>query len=187
MQRFLGKSLFFFGSLTACTILALTTGCASGGFKLTRQYAGWVNSQTVILRVIIYILTGIVFAVTLLIDMVVFNTMDFWQGHVSAGSFDFKDGEKTYQVKHEYLPGTQLRQSTIVVRDRDMNIAQEVQLTELTTGDIEMRVDGKLRARVKGLSGLPIAEVFGDRGQIVKEEVVPFAPLVIRQKAFARN
>lgn len=53
----------------------LATGCASGGFKLTRQYAQFVNRQQLILRIVLYILTSIVFAATLLIDAVIFNTM----------------------------------------------------------------------------------------------------------------
>src|SRR5688572_8030721 len=99
------KLSFFFLSSIACFTMALTSGCASGGFKLTRQYARWVNSQNIILRIVLYILTFIVFAVTLLIDAVVFNTIDFWEGKVSEGTYDFKDGDKVYQVRHEFLPG----------------------------------------------------------------------------------
>ena len=111
----ISKLLFYLSSLSASAIMALTTGCASGGFKLTRQYAGFVNRQPTILRIIIYLLTGIVFAVTMLIDMVIFNTIDFWEGRVSAGSYEFKKGDKTFHVRHEFMPGTILKRSTIRV------------------------------------------------------------------------
>ena len=80
--------------VTALSVAMLATaGCASGGFKLTREYARWVNSKNIILRIILYILTAVVFAVTMLIDLVVFNTMDFWNGTVSQGDYKFKGEE----------------------------------------------------------------------------------------------
>src|SRR5690606_10112033 len=99
------------------------------GFKITRQYARFVNSQMIVLRIILYILTSIVFAVTLLVDMVVFNTIDFWNGTVSQGDYEFKDGGKTYHARHEILP-SKLKQSTIKISDENGKHLQEVVLRE---------------------------------------------------------
>ena len=100
MSKIWMKPSFYLSSFAACAIMALTAGCASGGFKLTRQYARWVNSQNIILRIVIYILTSVVFAVTMLIDFVIFNTLDFWNGTVAAGSYEFKDGDKLFQERN---------------------------------------------------------------------------------------
>jgi hypothetical protein len=156
--------------------MALTTGCASGGFKLTRQYAGWVNSQNIILRIVLYILTSVVFAVTLLIDAVVFNTMDFWEGRVSQGTYEFKDATKTYQVRHEFQPGTQLKRSTIQIKDLNQARLQEIVLSETASGEIEMFIDGKLRTRVHSISEAPVASIFDGSGKLVDEHVVLIAP-----------
>ncbi|MGZ3798465.1 MAG: DUF3332 family protein [Pseudobdellovibrionaceae bacterium] len=177
MQRISARFWFYLSSFVACSVMALTSGCASGGFKLTRQYAGWVNSQNIILRIIIYILTIVVFSVTLLIDAVVFNTIDFWEGRISAGSFEYKDGSKAYYVKHEYLPNTQLRRSTIHITDSDKKTVQDVVMAETDTGDIEVFVDGKLKTRVKGVAEFPIASIFDDNGKVIQETPVLLSPV----------
>lgn len=164
--------IFYFSSAIACTILALSTGCASGGFSLTRKYAGFVNSQNIILRIVLYILTSIVFAVTMLIDLVVFNTLDFWDGKVSQGTYNFKDKNNLYVVNHVFLPTTHLRQSTIVIKSESNKIIQEIILTEIKTKEIEMRVDGVLRARVKDISSIPIAYTFDMSGKILSEKTL---------------
>jgi len=88
-----------------------------GGFKLTREYAGFVNKQQPYHPHYSLHLNRNYFAATLLIDMVIFNTMDFWEGRVSAGSYEFKDGNKFYQAHHEIVPNTGLKRSTIRVMD----------------------------------------------------------------------
>ena len=178
MQRYWSKSLFYIGSLLACSIMALTTGCVSGGFKLTRQYARWVNSQNIIIRIILYILTSVVFAVTLLVDSVIFNTMDFWEGKVSEGKYEFKEGEKTYQVHHEIQPGTRLKRSTIKVVSPDQSLLQHIVLNETLTGEVEMMVDGKLRGRVQNMTSIPVATLFDEKGNVVEEKVLlPNSPI----------
>lgn len=169
------KFSFYISSFVACAVLALTTGCASGGFKLTRQYAGWVNSQHIIIRIILYILTAVVFAVTMLIDLVIYNTMDFWNGRVSAGDYQFKDGEKTYLVRHFFEPGTQLKRSFIEVQGPGRTLLQTVQLLETPKGEIEMFVDGQLRTRVQGIQSVPIATIFDLNGHVVSEHLIPAA------------
>ena len=189
MKQLLFKPFFRLSSLLTCLVLALTTGCASGGFKLTREYAGFVNRQMIIIRIIVYLFTGIVFAITLLVDLVIFNTMDFWQGHVSQGTYDFHKDGKTYVAHHEILPGSSLKRSTIQVFGTDKKQLQEVVLQETSTGEIEMSVDGKLRARVRDIGSLPVASFFDANGAATQEKYVFFdlpgitAPLTTRSVA----
>lgn len=182
------RSLFFYvASFIACGLMALTTGCASGGYKLTRTYARWVNKQNVILRIIIYLLTSIVFAVTFLIDSVVFNTMDFWQGTVSGGNFDFQDGDRNYHASHEVMPGTQLKRSTITVTDKDKKLLQTVVLKETLTGEIELYVDGNLRTKVRDIASLPIATYYDASGKMLDEKALFFtSPDLKTQKVASR-
>lgn len=177
MKRIWAKSLFYIGSLMACLIMALTSGCASGGFKLTRKYAGVVNSQHIILRIVLYLLTGIVFVVTFIVDLVVFNTIDFWQGKVSAGDYQFKSGNKIYYVRHELLPEKLLRRSTIrTVRvvGSDHVFLQEVVLSETLSGEIEMFVDKKKRAHVHDISAIPRISIFNTKGKLVEDKILSF-------------
>lgn len=160
MSKVAMKPFAYLGAFLACTIMSMTTGCASGGFKLTREYAHFVNRQPVILRVILYIFTSVVFAVTMLIDMVVFNTMDFWNGTVAAGDYSFKNGDKTYQARHEFMPVTGLRRSTIQIFDQDQKLLQKVVLAETAEHQIEVFVDGTLKARVHGISDVPVASFY---------------------------
>ena len=160
MKRHLLKKFFYPSALLACFAIGLTTGCASGGFKLTRQYASFVNRQEIIIRVVLYLLTGIVFAVTLWVDLVIFNTVDFWEGRVSQGTYDFKKDGKTYVAHHEFIYGGTLRRSTMQAFGSDGKQIQKVVLQETTDGQIEMFVDGKIRARVRNLSSLPVAAIF---------------------------
>lgn len=182
MKAIWTKVLFYMGSLAACTIMAFNTGCASGGFKLTREYARWVNSKNIILRVILYILTFVVFTVTLIIDAVIFNTMDFWEGRVSQGTIEFKEGHRTFLVKHEFLPGTLRKQSTIDVIDEKNQPTQRVVLTETSSGDVELTVNGQLRARVRDIASLPVASFFGDQGRLIREDQGLFMPTIAVNK-----
>lgn len=169
------RPTFYLASFLACGFMALNTGCASGGFKLTRQYAGFVNKQQLIIRIILYILTGIVFAATLLIDLVIFNTMDFWEGRVSAGEYNFKDGDKTFYVQHSFQPGTKLKHSVIKVSSPELKVPQEVVLNETASGEIEVFIDGKLRSKVHSLSAIPMASIYNESGKRVEERVIPLS------------
>jgi len=161
-------------TLLATSITLVTTACASGGFKLTREYARFVNRQTLILRIVIYIFTSIVFAVTMLIDMVVFNTMDFWQGRVAAGSYNFNQDGKSFHVKHEVLPLNSRKRSTIEVRDADQKLLQVVTLEENAQGEIDLSVDGQLRTRVRDVNSLPVAAFYDAQGILTAEKTVLF-------------
>ena len=181
------KAMFYVLSMIACGFIALTTGCASGGFKLTRQYAGWVNSQHVIIRIIVYLLTGVVFAVTMLVDFVVFNTMDFWNGRVSQGTYDFQKDDKTYQVRHEIIPGTDLKKSTIVVRDQNQKQLQEVILEQTAQNEIILMVDGKLKSKVTDIQSIPMMSLFDSTGILTEKkaligEINPMEAAYLAQK-----
>jgi Domain of unknown function (DUF3332) len=125
-------------------VLAFTTGCASGGYKLTRQYSGWVNRNNVVIRVVLYILTLPVYAVTLLIDTVIFNTMDFWDGRVSQGTYKFEKDGQMYVVQHSLDEKSGLRQSRIEIASNTAK-TQVVLINETPAREIELRVDGVLR------------------------------------------
>lgn len=169
MQKILAKPMSYMSAFLACSVMAFATGCASGGYKITREYARWINSQQLIIRVILYVLTSFVFVVTLLIDAVIFNTMDFWEGRVSAGDYQFKDGAKTYNVKHEVLPNN-LKRSTIEILDGSNK--QEVVLNETMSKEIEVFVDGHLRSRVRNISELPVASVYDVKGNLESQHVI---------------
>ncbi len=166
------KSFFYISSLLACSIMALSTGCASGGFKLTRQYAGWLNSQNIILRVVLYLFGFVIFLITLLIDAVVFNTLDFWQGRISAGTYQFEHEEKTFVVQHEITPGTNLKRSTIQIKNAEQKLLQTCVLQETTTGEIELIVDGTLRTRVHDLQTIPVASFFDAKGTHTEDQTL---------------
>lgn len=186
MHKFCSKPVFYIGSLLACAMLAFTTGCASGGYKLTRQYARWVNSQNIIIRIIIYLLTSVVFAVTLLIDAVIFNTIDFWEGKVSGGKFEFKEGEKIYQVHHEIIPGSGLKRSTINVTNADQVLVQQIVMNETANGEIELLIDGKVRSHVRNITSIPVATIFDQSGQKTEEKVLLFDATVFTKQLLAR-
>lgn len=166
------KAIVVVTGFWAAMVMTLTSGCASGGFKLTRQYAGFVNRQQIIVRIILYILTMVVFAVTVLVDMVIFNTMDFWDGKVSQGTFNFKGDNKTYFVEHKYLDNG-LRQSTIVAEDDTSKIKHTVVLQEKADKMIDVLEDGVLKAQVSDLSFLPKITYF-NKGKPTRPELVQF-------------
>lgn len=177
------KSLGYLTSLLACLVMSFSiSGCASGGYKLTRQYSGWLNSQTLILRIILYLLTGVVFGITLLIDWVVFNTMDFWQGKVSSGTYEKADGDKIYYAIHEIVPGENLRRSTLQVKDKNSKLLKEVKIQEIATGEVEMYVDGVLKTRVSDISLLPVAKIFNRKGQVTEEKMLFTETMLISAK-----
>lgn len=157
---------FYMSSFFACAILSLQTGCASGGFQVTRSYSRWLNTNGVILRVILYILTSVVFVVTLTLDAVIFNTIDFWKGQISKGDFEFKEGGKTYFVHHEIQEGTQLRKSTISFIENGQN--KIITIAENQQGEIELFIDGHLSAQVRDLHSSPVATFFTADGRIEK-------------------
>jgi hypothetical protein len=173
LPKSLSKLVFYSAALPASLIMALSTGCASGGFHLSREYAQFVNRQPVVIRVVLYILTAFVFMFTMLIDLVIFNTVDFWNGRVSAGNYEFHKDGKTFVAHHEYQEGTKLRKSTIKILDENEAAGHEIKLVEMLSGDIEVFVDGKRRAQMKDINEIPLAVVYDESGKVVARELVP--------------
>lgn len=156
----------------------MMSGCVSGGFSMTRSYAEYVNGQrNPVLRVVIYILTGIVFFVTILADVIYYNTVDFWNGRISAGDYSFDKGDRTYYAHHEVAPMTKLKSSTIRVHDKTGKLLQTVVLQETISGDVELFVDGVKRCQVKNISEMPVATIFDQKGTVVGTEFIA-APVV---------
>lgn len=162
------KSGLLCTGIWSALVMGLTSGCASGGYKMTRQYAGWVNKQNLILRIVLYILTGIVFAVTLLIDAVIFNTMDFWEGRVSQGTYEFNKDERTYVAKHKLSAESGLRESRIEVSGKGLEKPQVLVLRETAQKDIEVLVDGVLKGRISDISALPKLSLFDSSGKTIE-------------------
>lgn len=165
------RAFFFASAFLASGLIALTSGCASGGFKLTRQYASFVNRQNIVVRILLYIFTSIVFAATLLIDFVINNTIDFWNGRVAAGTYNFKSGDKTFVARHEMQPGSNLKRSTIEVRDLKGDLLQTVLLQETNKNEIEVFIDGVLRTRVRDIHDAPVASLYDTNGSPIANDL----------------
>ena len=167
MTKFLSKSLYHLGTAAACLTMVFQTGCVSGGWELTRDYSMWLNSKKVGLRVVLYLLTFVVFLVTILIDVVVNNTADFWRGTISESTAVFYKDGKTFYVQHEIIPDTQLKRSTIQVKDKDQKLLQTVVLSETEKLEIELRVDGVLRTKVENIDqAFPLLSSFDKDGKM---------------------
>jgi predicted methyltransferase MtxX (methanogen marker protein 4) len=121
----------------------------------------------------LYLITGVIFAVTMLVDLVYNNTMDFWEGRVSQGIFEFNKDGKTFVANHEILPGN-LKRSTIDVKNKENQLLQKVVIQQLASGEIEVVVDGTTRARVRDILSLPIASMFNSEGRLIEEKVLLF-------------
>ncbi len=172
MNTFVSRPLGYAGAFIAAAIMALTTGCASGGYKLTRRYSQFVNKQMIIIRIVLYLLAGVVFAVTMMIDLVIFNTIDFWEGRVSAGEYNFNKGEQTFHVRHEVLPGSSLKRSTTQIYGMKKELLQTVVLQETVSGEVELLVDGRLRTKVRDLAGLPMMAMYDSNGTLQSDKTI---------------
>lgn len=165
--------------LVAVIIGVGTSGCASGGYKLTRQYARFVNSKNILIRIILYIFTSIVFVATIIIDSVVFNTMDFWNGTVSQGTFEDIQGDKKFTAQHS-VDENNLKRSVITVTTLGGEKLQEVVLQETTDAQIQVWVDGQLNAQIENIHQFPIAKHLGKNGAVTHEESVLLGGAVAR-------
>ena len=152
--------------IAAISVTALTTGCASGGFKITRKFARLINSQHIIIRIILYILTAPVFGITLAIDAIIFNTIDFWEGKVSAGSHQFEEGDKVYLVQNEYVGEDKLRKSTIRIQEKSGKIFKTIVFHETDQKQIKVLVNGELKSVVKSIGDFPVAYMYKSDGQV---------------------
>lgn len=166
MNTIIKKMTSFLCLLIATGAGLSTTGCASGGYKLTRQYARFVNSQNIIIRIVLYIFTSIVFFATLLVDAVVFNTMDFWNGTVSQGTYEFTQENKKFFVKHE-VDNNHFKKSTVEVVSLDGKHLQDVVIQQTSQTDIAVFVNGKLHSKISDIHRFPLATLFDAQGRAV--------------------
>ncbi|MES2855133.1 MAG: hypothetical protein V4692_04685, partial [Bdellovibrionota bacterium] len=91
---------------------------------------------------------------------------------VSGGKYEFSKDGKTYQANHEFMPNSNLKRSTIEVYSSEKQLLQIVVLLETPAGEIEMSVDGVLRARVQDINSLPLVSAFDAKGQLVETKVL---------------
>lgn len=171
MRKTLSKFLYVFGTATACLMMISNTGCVSGGWELTRDYSKWLNSKKVALRVVLYILTMPVFFVTILIDTVVNNTIDFWNGTVTESTQVFYKDDKTYYLQHELLSDAKLRRTTIQIQDASFKTLQTIILAETLQNEVELIVDGVIRTKVENIDqAFPLLSTFDENGKLVEEK-----------------
>jgi hypothetical protein len=123
------------------------TGCASGGYKLTRAYARFINSKPLLLRIVLYIFIGIFFVVTELLDALIFNTVDFWSGKVSANQHRFEKDGNVIEVAHSRSP---LRQSVFDISERSGKKTR-VELREVADQKVDVYVNGTRKARLDSI------------------------------------
>ena len=161
----LKRTVLIFTATWSALVLSQLSGCASGGFKMTRSYARWVNSTPIILRIVLYLLTGIVFVVTQILDLVIFNTLDFWNGTVSAGHYQFEKEGRLFQVEHSNEHG--LRRTVISVF-RDQKQEHQYRIQETPEGKIELYQGEVLHTRVDHLDTLPMITTFALDGKTVQ-------------------
>jgi hypothetical protein len=151
-----------FRLLAAITACGIGAGCVSGGFMTTRTVAKWLNSQNIVLRVVLYVFIWPVFLITMLADEVIFNTIDFWSGKVTAQNSVFeKDGVRV-QVAHSLTP---LRRSVFTI-DGKNGEHSIIELRESALGSIEVYKDGQKRTEVKDIrSAFPTYVSFENDGR----------------------
>lgn len=147
-------------ALLILTSSSLHLGCASGGYYLTRKYSAWVNGIHILPRILVYILTSVIYGIAMIIDLVIFNTVDFWEGKVSGGSYFFeKDGVK-YNVAHEiYNESSNLRKSTILISKANQKTSK-LEIIETPNHEIDLFVDGAKLAHSENIYSIPKITVF---------------------------
>lgn len=97
--------------------------------------------------------------------------MDFWTGKISQGTYEFKDQQKTFVVKHSLE--NDLKRTVIEIKDLDGKKIQEVALKETADHRIEYYVDGTLKAKVDNIDSIPRVTYLDNAGSIIKQENIP--------------
>lgn len=148
--------------LMAFSAMGLTaSGCASGGYKLTRSYARFINSKPLLLRIVLYIFIGIFFVVTEILDALIFNTVDFWSGKVSANQHRFEKDGTVVEVAHSRSP---LRQSVFDITERNGKKTR-VELREVADQKVDVYVNGTRKARLDSIEdAMSSLTMFGEDG-----------------------
>lgn len=127
------------------------SGCAAGNFSLTRSVGRWNRKFTEIPRVLIYIAFVIipVYPIAMLVDLVVTNTIDFWQGGSASAMNNtiYKDGYKI-KIAHSADP---LRKSIMQSYDKNEKLVSTVELRETEQHTIEVYLDGVKKSEVNSI------------------------------------
>lgn len=117
----------------------------------------------------------VVFGVTLIIDAVVFNTMDFWEGRVSQGTFHFEKDGQSYVVEHRLRDG--LRVSRIEVRKAG-RLMKTMAIEETSSGQIEYFENGVRKAQVDQISSVPRITHLASQGRVIRQDTLNMADLL---------
>ena len=150
--------------LAAVLASGVVVGCASGGFTTTRSVSKFINSKGIILRIVLYIVLWPVLIITMLADEIVFNTIDFWTGKVSAQNKVFEKNGVRVMVAHSLTP---LHRSVLTIEPKkgDRTV---IELRETATGSVEVYRDGVKRTEVKDIqSAFPMLSLYQDNGKAV--------------------
>lgn len=165
------KMVLVVSAFLSAGLMVATSGCASGGYSISRSFAGWINKNNILLRIVLYIFLGGAFLFTLVADLLVMNTIDFWTGKVSQGTYEFKDAEKTFVVKHS-LQGD-LHQTHIEIKNSQGKKLQDILMKETARLEVEYYLDGVLKAKFDNIESVPRVTQFDRKGRIFKQENLP--------------
>lgn len=129
-------------ALTAAAVGTPNIGCVGGNFNAIRTIAKWNLSFSILPRIIVYILLIIipVYPIAGFLDIVIFNTIEFWTNsnpiHASNSVFE-KDGIKV-AITNTADP---LRKTVMLLTYPDGKI-QEIRMEETELHAIRVFVDG---------------------------------------------
>lgn len=163
-KKYLKQLILFLMVLTSS---AVQVSCASGGYKFTRKFSQFVNSKNIVLRIILYIVTIPVFGITLAVDTIIFNTLDFWDGKVSANEYSFSEDGKEYVVKHSIE--NNLKRTNINVFEDNKLIASHA-LVETKDNKIQVFNNNDLKYEVENLNGLALLSTF-ENGKLKNKDL----------------
>jgi hypothetical protein len=134
-------------------LVALTfssSACVSGGFRWTRSVARYVNSNSVLPRVLLWAAFVIlpVYLLAFLFDVILWNTLDFWSGSVSAQNTTFEQDGAKIEVAHSANP---LKKTviTVIAKDGKRTVSE---LRETERHSIEVLVDGVKKGEVESVT-----------------------------------
>jgi Domain of unknown function (DUF3332) len=153
-----------------CFSVTQLSGCAAGGFGLTKSLGKWNGRFSIVPRVLIYLGLFIVqvYTLTLLFDFLLNNTIEFWSGTplVAQNQTFEKDGQRVV-VQNTRDP---LRKTVITVYDKAGAIQTVNELRETPTGTVEIYVNSEKKAEL-GSIGDALVELKTLDGQ--RQQYIP--------------
>ncbi|MEW6055997.1 MAG: DUF3332 family protein [Bdellovibrionota bacterium] len=127
------------------------SGCAGGNFNLVRSVAKWNLRMSLLPRVIVYLAFIIipVYPIALLLDAILFNTIEFWTGKpvLTAKNQKFEKDGVTVEIAHFLDP---LRRTVITSTMKDGSRSL-TELRETEGKSIEIYVDQIKRGEVQNI------------------------------------